>query len=100
MNYLDVLKKESGIFWKYFEAKYKLFYNSNLFLRDLQYAIQRYFETKNVYISYSQAETTALEFVKELEKEGDLLRLDAHTWRVNFHIGSDKKEELVEEINE
>lgn len=100
MNNLDVLKSESEIFWKFFEAKYKLFYNSNLFLRDLQYAIKRYFETKNVKMSYTQAESMAFDYVKELENEGDLLRLNAHTWRVNFHIGMDKKEELVEEINE
>ena len=87
MDNLSLLNKEREIFFKYMHAKYPVYYNSNIFLRDLQYAVRRFFETKSKNLSYTQAEKIALEFAKILEDEGDLFRLDANSWRVNFHIG-------------
>ena len=99
MNNLDILKNEREIFLNYMKAKYPLHYNSNIFLRDLQYAVRRFFENKNIVLSYTKAEILAMEFAALLESDNDLLRLDANTWRVNFHI-DEKENSLVQEPQE
>ncbi len=100
MNHLNTLINEKEIFIKYFQAKYSFFNNSNIFLRDLQYSIQRYFETKKHYLSYSQAEKLAFEFASDLENKGELLRLTANSWRVNFSTESSLIQENVIELQQ
>lgn len=95
MNHVEILKKEKEIFIKYLEANYPVFFNSNIFLRDLQYSVQRFFETKDEKISYTTAEKVALDFASELENEGELLRLTENSWKVNFQIEK-KKEKTIE----
>jgi rRNA maturation endonuclease Nob1 len=74
------------------KEKYHIFYNSNIFARDLQYAIKQYFEKKDMKIKYPQAEELMQQFSKYLEEKGDLRRLTNNSWRVNFF-----KPEPVEE---
>ena len=91
MNPLEHLKTNKNVFFNFMKEDYPLFKNSNLFLRDLQYAIKSYFDMKENPISYSQAEKIAREFISELSLTNDLQQIDNKSWKLNFEIGSKQK---------
>jgi hypothetical protein len=93
MNYLDELKNNQEIFFNFMKEKYHIYYNSNIFARDIQYAIKQYFGKKDIEITYPQAEKLMQEFSKYLEEKNDLARLTGNSWRVNFF----KPEVVIEE---
>jgi hypothetical protein len=66
------------------KEKYNIYYNSNIFLRDIQYAIQSYFLKKDKRIKQSVVEKTSLEFINKLEQDGDLKKMSHNAWKVNF----------------
>ncbi len=77
-------KKE--IFFIFMNEKYPVFFNSNIFLRDIQYAIRTYFERKDIIISYAEAEELMEQFTGTLERSADLIRLTNNSWKVNFSV--------------
>lgn len=95
MDYLDILKNNKDIFFNFMEAKYPLYKDSNIFLRDLLYAIKNFFEKKNSELSYSTAENLALAFAAYLEANGEFTKLRFDTWRVNFSTEKVVKEEAA-----
>ena len=96
MNYTQELLTNKIIFFTFMKEKYKVFENSNIFFRDLQYAIKSYYEKKEQKISYAVAEKIAFEFVKSLENEGQLKKIAPNAWKVNFSLGSNVTE-IVED---
>ncbi len=90
MNYLQHLKENERIFFNFMKRNYPLYEQSNLFLRDMQYAIMSYFELKEKPLKYEMAEEIAKEFIKSLVKKNKLLELNNKTWKVNFIIESNK----------
>ena len=84
MNYLNELKSNKEIFFNFMKEKFPIFFNSNIFLRDLLYAIKSYFERKDKILSYSQAEKLALEFAEYLEKSNEIKKVGNNAWKVNF----------------
>ena len=95
MNHLQELKNNKEIFFNFMKEKYPIFFNSNIFARDIQYAIKSFFEKKDIRIAYPEAESLMEKFSKHLEETGDLEKLTINSWRVNFF-----KPEVVEEIKE
>ena len=71
-------------FFKFMRERYPIFFNSNIFLRDIQYAIRTYFERKEIHISYTDAEELMKKFTSKLETDGELIRMDYNSWKVNF----------------
>ena len=55
MNHLDELKTNKDIFLKFMSERYEIYTHSNIFLRDIQFAIKFYFERKNIFLKYPQA---------------------------------------------
>jgi hypothetical protein len=92
MKYLEELKNNQEMFFNFMKEKYHIYYNSNIFARDLQYAIKQYFEKKDIKLTYPQSEEIMLEFGKYLEKKSDLLKLTSNSWRVNFFKPVETKE--------
>lgn len=88
MNYVQELSGNVSMFFHFMKEKYPVFNNSNVFFRDLQYAIHSYFEKKGEKLSYSLSEKTALEFVKILENGGQLISNGKNSWKVNFSLDS------------
>ena len=88
MDLLNDLTSNKSIFFKFMKEKYRLYLNSNIFFRDIQYAIKSYFEKKDVPIKYSQAEKVAYDFIKKLEDTGELKRMSNNAWKVNFSLGN------------
>lgn len=84
MDILTELQNNKTIFFSFMREKYPVFTNSNLFLRDLQYAIINYFGKKDIKVKYGPAEKIALQFAENLEKQNDLTRINNNTWKVNF----------------
>ena len=94
MNYIEHLTSNKKMFFNYMKEDYPLYKYSNLFLRDLQYAIKSYFELKENPVNYLQAEKIAKEFINELTKSEELVQIDNKSWKINFDIdfNSEKKE--------
>lgn len=84
MDYFNELMSQKEIFIKFMKEKYPLYYNSNIFLRDILYAIKSYFEKKDQRISYSEAERLAYSFVQKLEESKELIKISKNGWKVNF----------------
>lgn len=81
---LNHLVSNREVVFEFLREKYPIFFNSNIFLRDIQYGIRTYFERKDIMISYPIAEELAMKFTSSMESEEILKRLDATTWVVNF----------------
>ncbi len=96
-NELDVLKKEETIFLNFMSENYRMFFNSNIFLKDIQYAIKHFFELKGNSLNYSQVENLTNRFIGQLEKENKLFKIDHKTWKVNFHLNQKEDLEKKEE---
>lgn len=84
MNYIEDLKTNKHIFLKFMSEKYKIFTHSNIFLRDIQFAIKFYFEKKDIYLKYPQAEKLAKEFTSYLVSLNELSLVSENTWKVIF----------------
>ena len=96
MNKLETLLNEKQLFFDFMKEKYPIFNNSNIFLRDIQYAILSFFDKRDIKISYSEAEKMTYQFSDFLEKTDELTRLNHNTWKVNFL----KNEHVAEVENE
>ena len=88
MDLLNDLTSNKIIFFNFMKEKYRLYLNSNIFFRDIQYAIKSYFEKKDIRIKYSQAEKVAYEFIHKLEDSGELKKMSNNAWKVNFSVGN------------
>ena len=91
MNKLEHLIEKKRVFFNYMNENYTIFQYSNLFLRDLQYAIMSYFETIGNDSNYAESEKLAIDFLKHLETENEITKIDYKTWRINFEVGIKKK---------
>ena len=96
MNKLDELKTNKTIFFNFMKEKYPVISKSNMFLRDIQYAIISYFEKKDIKVNYSDAEKLAFDFTEYLELNQEITRLNKNTWKVNFFFESPVIKEIEE----
>lgn len=88
MDLLNDLTSNKSIFFNFMKEKYRFYFNSNIFFRDIQYAIKSYFEKKDIRIKYSQAEKVAYDFINKLEDTGELKKMSNNAWKVNFSLGN------------
>ncbi|MEW6508977.1 MAG: hypothetical protein AB1432_14690 [Bacteroidota bacterium] len=84
MNYVNELITNKEIFFRFMKEKYPIFFNSNIFLRDLLYSIKSYFERKDKFLTYAQCEKLALDYISYLENSNDLKKVGNNAWKVNF----------------
>ena len=89
MNYTQDLLSNRKMFFNFMKEKYSVYQNSNIFFRDIQYAIKSYYEKKEQKVKYALAEKLAYEFVNQLESEGQLKKISDNAWKVNFSFASD-----------
>ncbi len=75
-NYTDFLK--------YAKSKFVLLHKSNVFLRDLHYAVMSYLADHGVKLHYANAEAVTREVVQSLEQKGVLKKIDAQSWLLNY----------------
>lgn len=99
MNHLEHLINEKKVFFNYMNENFTIFQYSNLFFRDLQYAILSYFEMKEQPIKYAAAEIIAEDFIENLVKHNELTQIDHKSWKINFEVGTNKKQVEMEEVD-
>jgi hypothetical protein len=81
---LEMLKNDDSVLLEFLKAKFPVFHNSNFFFRDLQYGIRSYFEKKDIFISYQDAEKLANEMAKHFEEKGIFIKVNHQGWKINF----------------
>ena len=91
MNYLEHLMENKKVFFNYMNENYKIFQYSNLFFRDLQYAIISYFKMKEKPLKYAEAEKLTVDFIANLVSDKELTEMDHKSWKINFEVGITKK---------
>lgn len=90
MNYLNHLESNKKVFFNFMKESYPVFQSSNIFFRDLQYAIISYFEIKEQPINYSKANKLANDFITNMVSDNELTPIDHKSWKVNFEVGIKK----------
>lgn len=84
MNNLQELLNNKEVFFRYISERFPVFTGANVFLRDIQFGIQFFFEKKNIKLKYPEAEKLAFEFISELVGSNDLAPHNEQTWKVNL----------------
>jgi len=70
------------VFMDYFKARYPAFNNSNIFSRDLQYAVKRYLEFKGFKADFKDAGLVAAQVAATFVNDGTFLVIDGNTFRL------------------
>ena len=81
---LEMLKNDDLVLLEFLKAKFPVFHNSNFFFRDFQYGIRSFFEKKDIFISYQDAEKLANEMAKHFEGKGIFIKVNHQGWKINF----------------
>ncbi len=85
MNKSEILKNNHQEFLRFLKGHFPLYHLSNIFLRDVQYGIMKYFrETKGIQVKYPEAEKLAVELSQSLETQDIFRKLNHQSWVVNF----------------
>ncbi len=79
---ISLINSQLDLFLEFFKANYKLFNNSNVFRKDVFYAVKRYLEIKNVKSGFTELEIITDSVVSELKNKGYFLELSPITWRL------------------
>ena len=85
------LISQKDFFLRFMKEKYPIYQNSNIFLRDIQFAIKSYYEKKEVFLRSEDAEKAAFALTEYLTMNDQLCQINAYTWKVLFST-SDKTE--------
>lgn len=67
-------------FLQFMRARSPLFHLSNVFLRDLHFAVIEFLRMKKVNIRQTEAEQVAREIALQFEKKNMFKKLNANTW--------------------
>lgn len=70
MRELQILKDNWEEFLRFMKARYPLYHLSNVFVRDIEYAIRDYFLDRGEKISFAEAEYLAQKFAEFLVEKG------------------------------
>jgi len=78
-------------FLHFMRSRAPMYHLSNIFFRDLQYAVVEFLKTKNIRIHHTEGERLAREIALQLEKKNILKKLNSTTWMLNYPEFSLKK---------
>jgi len=95
MDFTENLLKEKKTFFNFMKEKYPVYYRSNLFLRDIEYAILIYYRKKNINLNYSQISEITRALINSMVERGELKKItdNAYLFEADFL----KEEKAVEE---
>ncbi len=62
----------------------QLIHLSNVFFRDLHFAVMEFLKKKNVRVVQTEAETVAREIALHFEKKNIFKKLNMQTWMLNY----------------
>jgi hypothetical protein len=75
-NYTEVLR--------FLKNNYPLYHLSNVFLRDVQFGLIKFFESKHQKLLPRFSERVARGFIEHLKKEKIFIQLDNFTWTLHY----------------
>ncbi len=68
----------------FLKKNYPLYHLSNVFFRDIQFGMIKYFESKNQKLQLRHAERVAIGFIEFLKKQKILFQINEVTWKLNY----------------
>ncbi len=83
-QYFNLIKDDHLIFLNFLKTKFPVFHNSNFFYRDFHYGVRKFLESKDIKVTYPQAENIADQLAEFFENEKIFVRVNNQAWRVNY----------------
>jgi hypothetical protein len=80
MDAVSLIVQNQKDFLKYLKARIPLYHLSNVFFRDLHYAVMNYLMAYRRKLKYYDAEEVARGVIEGFEKAGILKKVDSQTW--------------------
>ncbi|NLT52515.1 MAG: hypothetical protein GXX85_16560 [Ignavibacteria bacterium] len=74
------------LFFNFMKEKYPFYKDSNIFFRDLQFAIKSFFEKKEIIISSITSQKLAENLIFSLENKQEIKRISNNAWNVLFSL--------------
>jgi len=68
----------------FLKAKFPVFHNSNFFYRDFHYGVRKFLESKDIKVTYPQAEEIAKKLAEYFEEEKIFIRVNNQAWKINY----------------
>ena len=86
MDHTNELLSQKDIFLNFMKEKYPVHNNSNIFLRDIQYAVKSFLEKKNKKVKFAETAKITEVFIEQLSEKGILKKISANSWKLNFSL--------------
>jgi hypothetical protein len=83
-QYFNLIKNDYQIFLNFLKAKFPVFHNSNFFYRDFHYGVRKFLESKDIKVTYPQAEEIAKKLAEYFEEEKIFIRVNNQAWKINY----------------
>ena len=71
-------------FLNFMKSRAQLIHLSNVFFRDLHFAVMEFLKKKNVKVGQTEAEMVAREIASHFEKKNIFKKLNTQTWMLNY----------------
>jgi hypothetical protein len=81
LNY--IINNQTEVLY-FLKAHYPMYHNSNLFIRDIQFGLIRYYQQKGQRLKPCDAEKVARGFMDHLSRSNIARQLDQQTWLLNY----------------
>jgi hypothetical protein len=78
-------------FMNFMKTRAQLIHLSNVFFRDLHFAVMEFLKKKNVQLGQTEGEQVAREVALHFEKKNIFKRLNMQTWMLNYSDYAIKK---------
>ncbi len=84
MKEIDFVKSNKKNFLEYFHSKFPSFHMSNVFYRDIRYALKYYLNSKNFKPSDAELEGISRALIREMVADGILKPVSDGVWTLNY----------------
>lgn len=84
MKEIDFVVQHKAQFLGYFRSKFPIFHNSNVFYRDLRYALKYFLISGSFRLSDAELEDVLVALIKVLVSDGTLKSISSGVWCLNY----------------
>ena len=84
MKEIEFIRKNKKQFLEYFRSKFPTFHLSNIFYRDLRYALKYYLRSNGFKMSDAELENVVNALTKEMVSDGILKEVSTGVWTLNY----------------
>jgi len=83
-QHYTLIKNDYPVFLNFLKAKFPVFHNSNFFYRDFHYGVRKFLESKDIKVTYPQAEEIANMLADFLVEEKIFVPVSKLAWKINY----------------